>query len=72
MDTYELIRFKDNEFELDVNVSPQEETVWLTKDEMALLFERDRTAISRHIQNIYREGELDPKSTCAKNARVLQ
>lgn len=72
MDTYELIRFKDNEFELDVNVSPQEETVWLTKDEMALLFERDRTAISRHIHNIYREGELDPKSTCAKNARVLQ
>lgn len=72
MDTYEMIRFKDNEFELDVNVSPQEETVWLTKDEMALLFERDRTAISRHIHNIYREGELDPKSTCAKNARVLQ
>ena len=72
MDSYELIRFKDNEFELDVNVSPQEETVWLTKDEMALLFERDRTAISRHIHNIYREGELDPKSTCAKNARVLQ
>ena len=72
MDSYELIRFKDNGFELDVNVSPQEETVWLTKDEMALLFERDRTAISRHIHNIYREGELDPKSTCAKNARVLQ
>lgn len=72
MDSYELIRFKDNEFELDVNVSPQEETVWLTKDEMALLFERDRTAISRHIHSIYREGELDPKSTCAKNARVLQ
>ena len=72
MDSYELIRFKDNEFELDVNVSPQEETVWLTKDEMALLFERDRTAISRRIHNIYREGELDPKSTCAKNARVLQ
>lgn len=72
MDSYELIKFKDNEFELDVNVSPQEETVWLTKDEMALLFERDRTAISRHIHNIYREGELDPKSTCAKNARVLQ
>jgi hypothetical protein len=72
MDSYELNRFKDNGFELDVNVSPQEETVWLTKDEMALLFERDRTAISRHIHNIYREGELDPKSTCAKNARVLQ
>ena len=59
MNNYELIKFRDNEFELDVNVSPEEDTVWLTKDQIALLFDRDRTVISRHINNIYKEGELD-------------
>ena len=70
MNNYKLIKFKDNEFELDVNVSPEEDTVWLTKDDIALLFERDRTVISKHINNIYKEGELDEKSTRAKNAHV--
>lgn len=70
MKNYELIKFRDNEFELDVNVSPEEDTVWLTKDEIALLFDRDRTVISKHINNIYKEGELDEKSTRAKNAHV--
>ena len=70
MTDYKLIKFKDNELELDVNVSPEEDTVWLTKDEIALLFERDRTVISKHINNIYKEEELEEKSTCAKNAQV--
>ena len=52
MNNYELIKFRDNEFELDVNVSPEEDTVWLTKDQIALLFDRDRTVISRHINKI--------------------
>lgn len=70
MDSHELIRFKDNGFELDVEVSPDEDTVWLSVEQMALLFERDRTVISRHIKAIYTEGELDEKRTCAKNAQV--
>lgn len=70
MKNYELIKFRDNEFELDVNVSPEEDTVWLTKDEIALLFDRDRTVISKHINSIYKEQELDEETTCAKNAQV--
>ena len=70
MDKYEIIKFTDNEFELDVNVSPEEGTAWLTKEEMALLFGRDRTVISRHINNIYKEGELERELVCAKNART--
>lgn len=62
MKEYELIKFTDNELELDVNVSPEDETVWLTKDEMSQLFERDRTVISRHISNIFKEKELEEKS----------
>ena len=65
-----LIVFNDGDFSLDVNVSPEEETVWLTKDQIALLFERDRTVISKHIKSIYKDGELKENSTCAKNAQV--
>ncbi len=70
MNGYKIIKFRDNEFELDVNVSPEEDTVWLTKEEIGLLFERDRTVISRHNLNIYKEGELDKATTCAKNAHM--
>ena len=70
MDKYEVIKFKDNEFEMNVNVSPNEDTVWLTIEQIALLFERDRTVVSRHINNIYKEGELKIESTCAKNAHI--
>ena len=69
---YELVRFEQNGLTLDVNVSPSEDTVWLSKEQIALLFGRDRSVISRHINGIYEEGELDKKSTCAKNARMPQ
>ena len=49
MNDYELVKFRDNELELDVNVSPEEDTVWLTKDQIALLFDRDRTVVAPHI-----------------------
>ena len=70
MEKYEIIKFTDNELELDVNVSPKEQTVWLTKDDMAYLFGRDRTVISRHISNIFKEEELERELVCAKNART--
>ena len=65
-----LIKFEDGVFSLDVNVSPNEETVWLTQEQMALLFNVDRTRIVRHINNIYSDNELDMLSTCAENAQV--
>lgn len=67
---FEILTFKDGEFELDVRADKECETVWLTKGEIAKLFGRDRTVISRHINNIYKEQELDQKSTRAKNAHV--
>ena len=70
MNNYEFVKFKNQALELDVEVSPNDDTVWLTKEQMALLFDRDRSVISKHINNIYREGELDRDSTCAKNAHV--
>ena len=67
---YEIVKFNDEGIELDVNVDTSEETIWLTKEQMAKLFNRDRSVISKHISNIYKEGELDENSTCAKNAHM--
>mgnify|MGYP000857309408 CR=1 FL=1 len=46
------------------------DTVWLSIDQMAELFQRDKSTISRHIKNIYTEGELTPDATVAKFATV--
>ena len=70
MSDYELIIFIDNEFEIDVDVSPYEDTVWLSLIDMANLFDRDKTVVSRHIKYIFKEGELDKERTVAKNAQV--
>lgn len=70
MSNYKIVKFIDNEFEIDVRTDRDNDTVWLTQDEMALLFDVDRTRILRHISNIYSDGELDLFSTCAENAQV--
>ena len=44
------------------------ETVWLTQDQMCQLFGRERSVITKHIRNVFREGELDEKVSCAKFA----
>lgn len=53
-----------------VEVKFQEETFWLTQHQIALLFERDRTVITKHLRNIFKEGELDEKVVCAKFAHT--
>ena len=63
---YELVKFEQDGLTLDVNVSPSEDTVWLTQDAMALLFSRDQGVISRHINNIFKEGELDKNTSMQK------
>ena len=67
---YEIVKFVDNGFELEVNVSPAEDTVWLTQDQMAELFQKARTTIVEHIKNIYSESELLESSTCRKSRQV--
>lgn len=53
-----------------IEVKLESESVWLNINQIALLFDRDKSVISRHLSNIYKEGELDRDSTVAKNARV--
>ncbi len=65
----EIVLYKPNEqFQLEVQL--KDETVWLNVNQIALLFDRDRTVISRHIRNIYKEGELNELTTCAKFAHM--
>ena len=65
---YELIKFEDGDFSLDVNVSPNEETVWLNRMELSLLFDRDIKTIGKHINNILREEYSDIEGVIAKIA----
>ena len=62
--------YRSPEGTVELNVKLENETVWLTQSQMALLFGRDQSVIARHINNIYKEGELDKNSTYAKFAYV--
>ena len=63
MDKFDLVRFTDNDFELDVRADSENETVWLTQKEMAMLFAVSTDNISLHIKNILSEKELDVSTT---------
>ena len=52
IEKYELVKFIDGEFELEVNVSPNEETIWLTQQQIAMLFGKSKSTINEHIKNI--------------------
>lgn len=58
---FKVVKFVNNNLELEINVSPEEETVWLSKEDMSTLFNRDRSVISRHIKNIFECNELEEK-----------
>ena len=70
MEKYDIVKFVDDDFEIDVRADKENETVWLNQEEMSELFGVDRTRITRHINNIYNEKELDKNSTCAENAHM--
>ena len=67
----ELVIYQTEDGQTKLEVQLQNETVWLTIDQMAELFQRNRSTISRHIKSIYNDGELSRDMTCAKNARVV-
>jgi hypothetical protein len=55
---------------IKIEVRLGRESVWLTQSQLGVLFDVDRTVIVRHVGNIYRSGELEEDSTCAKIAQV--
>ena len=66
MGNQELILFKTEDGHITIDVNLTENTVWLNQKQMADLFDRDYKTVSKHINNIFKEGELDKSSTVAK------
>lgn len=62
----EIVIFKTSDEKVSIDVRFEGETVWLTIDDMASLFERSRSTINEHILNIFEEGELDKESSVRK------
>ena len=65
----EIIVYQPNDM-LNLEVRVENESVWLNLSQISMLFERDKSVISRHISNVFREGELDRLSTVANFAIV--
>jgi hypothetical protein len=62
----EIYKSLDNKIELSVNLD--DETVWLNREQISMLFDRDIKTIGKHVNNVFSEGELDKESVVAKFA----
>ena len=66
----EILIYQSDDQKTRIDVQLEDGTVWLSQLQMADLFQRDKSVISRHIQSVYDEGELFPQGTVAKRATV--
>lgn len=65
-----MIIYQTEDGQTKIDVRMENETVWLSLDQMAELFQRDKSTVSRHIKNIFAEGELSESATVANFATV--
>ena len=66
----EIIIYQTADGQTRLEVKMEQETVWLSQEQMSMLFQKDRTVIGRHIRNIFKEGELEEDMVCAKFAHT--
>lgn len=66
MNNSEIIIYQNPEGNIKIDVRLEEETVWLTQDQMATLFGKAKSTINEHIKNIYEEKELEESATTKK------
>jgi hypothetical protein len=66
MNTGEILIYQNTEGNIKIDVRLEEETIWLTQDQMATLFGKAKSTINEHIKNIYEEQELDETLTMKK------
>lgn len=71
-DKGQIILYQTQDGESKIEVTLANETVWLTIDQMAELFQRNKSTISRHIKNAFEEGELSKEVVVAKYATTTQ
>jgi len=70
MSNSEIIIYQNQEGNIKIDVRLEEETVWLTQDQMATLFGKGRSTVAEHIANVFEEGELEQNRTCRKFRQV--
>ncbi len=63
----EIVLYRPNDIAEHIEVRIEEETVWLTQAQMALLFQTTPQNITIHIRNVYKEAELESVSTCKES-----
>ena len=66
----EILLYQNNKGNIKLEVNIQDETVWLTQEQMALLFGKGRSTVTEHIINVFKEGELEQNRTCRKFRQV--
>ena len=66
MNKGEIIIYETKDGETSIDVRMEEETVWLTQEQMSKLFGKAKSTINEHIKNVYKEGELIEKETMTK------
>jgi hypothetical protein len=64
MNNSELLLYQNPDGTIKIDVRLEDETVWLTQEQMAMLFGKGRSTVTEHIQNVFKEGELDEKVVC--------
>ncbi len=62
----QLILYQTKDGATQIQVAMQDETIWLTQKQMVELFQRDQSVISRHLNNVFKEGELERESNMQK------
>lgn len=67
----QIILYQTPDGQAKIQVKLENETIWLSQDQMSQLFQTDRTSVLKHIKNIFETGELDQTITCAKFAQHL-
>jgi len=68
----EIVLYQANELSCRIDVRVEDETVWLNRNQLEVLFNRDVKTIGKHINNVFSEGELDKKVVVAKFATTTQ
>ena len=71
MNNYEIAKFKVDKISLDVRISILDRTAWLSLKELTVLFNRDKSVVSRHIKTIFEKQLLNEERVVAKNATVI-
>ena len=70
MNNSEILIYQNPDGNIKIDVRLEEETVWLTQEQMATLFGKGRSTIAEHIANVFEEGELEQNLTCRKFRQV--